>query len=95
MQKDGGCTIHPLPMLHDLNYRPKPLTIYCPSKSTFIINECLVYAHWFPSNDIFIISCGHTYHVSCMAYYKASQPCCKIVDCKEEFHHNWLVVVGI
>jgi len=30
-----------------------------------------------------------------MAYYRASHPCYKIVDCKEKFHHSWLVVVGI
>jgi hypothetical protein len=30
-----------------------------------------------------------------MAYYGASHPCCNIVDCKEEFHNNWLVDIEI
>jgi hypothetical protein len=82
-------------MLHDPNYRPKPITINCLGKSTFTINECLVYAQWFPSNDVLVVSCGHTYHVFCMAYYGASHTCYKIVDCEEEFHHSCLVAVRI
>ncbi len=35
------------------------------------------------------------HHVSCMAYYAGFHPCYKIVDCKEEFQHNWLEVVSI
>ncbi len=35
------------------------------------------------------------YHISCMAYYAGFHPCYKIVDCKEEFQHNWLTIVGI
>jgi hypothetical protein len=30
-----------------------------------------------------------------MAYYAGFHPCYKIVDCKEEFQHNWLTIVGI
>jgi len=82
-------------MFHDFDYRPKPITINCLGKSTFTINECHVCAQWFLSNDIFVVSCGHTYHVSCMAYYGAFHPCCKIVDSKEEFHHSWLVAISI
>jgi hypothetical protein len=95
MQEGGGFALHPLSMLHDLHYKLKPITINCFGTFTFTIDECLVCAQWFPSNDIFVASCGHTYDVYCMAYYGASHPCCKIADCKEEFHHNWLVVVEI
>jgi hypothetical protein len=35
------------------------------------------------------------YHVSCIAYYAGSHPCCKITDCKEKFQHNWLAIVDI
>lgn len=94
MQEGGGFTLHPLPMFHDFDYRPKPITINCLGKSRFSINECHVCAQWFLSNDIFVVSCGHTYHVSCMAYYGAFHPCCKIVDSKEEFHHSWLVAIS-
>jgi hypothetical protein len=88
MQEGGGFAFHPLPMLHDPDYRPKPITVNCLCKFTFIIIECFVCTQWFFSNDKFVISCGHTYHLSCMAYNEAFHPCCKIVDYKEEFHHN-------
>jgi hypothetical protein len=42
MQEGGVFTLHPLPMFHDPNYRPKPIIVNCLGKSTFIINECLV-----------------------------------------------------
>jgi hypothetical protein len=83
MQEGGGFAFHPLPMLHDPNYKPKPSIVNCLGKFTFTINECPIYAQWFPSNDICVVSCGYTYHVSCMAYYEASHAYYKIADCKE------------
>ncbi len=59
------------------------------------MNKCHVYAQWFPSSDILVASCGHTYHVSCMAYYAGFHPCYKIVDYEEEFQHSWLPIVDI
>jgi hypothetical protein len=72
-------------MLHDFDYKPEPFTIYCLGKSTFVVNESRVYTQWFLNSDIIVVSCGHTYHICCMAYYVSSHPCCKIVDYKEEF----------
>ncbi len=89
MQEGGGFAFHPLPMFHDRNYRPKPIIVNCLGKSTFTIDECHVCAQWFLSNDIFVISCGHTYHVSCMAYYGAFHPCYKIADSRKNF-----IIVG-
>jgi hypothetical protein len=85
MQEGGGFGLYPLPMVHDPNYKPKPYTIQCRGKSTFVVNECPICAQWFFNSDILVTSCGHMYHVSCMAYYASSHPCCKITDCKEEF----------
>jgi hypothetical protein len=95
MQEGGGFGLYPLPMVHDPNYKPKPYTIQCRGKSTFVVNECPICAQWFFNSDILVANCGHMYHVFCMAYYANSHPCCKITNYKEEFHHNWLAVVDI
>jgi hypothetical protein len=55
MQEGGGFTLHPLPMFHDPDYRPKPITVNCPNKSTFTINECPTCTQWFHSNDILLL----------------------------------------
>jgi hypothetical protein len=95
MQEGGGFGLYPLPMFHDPDYKPKPFIIQCRGKSTFVVNECHVCAQWFLNNDILVASCGHMYHVFCMAYYAGFHPCCKITNCKEEFQHDWLAIVDI
>jgi hypothetical protein len=42
MQEGGGFAFHPLPMVHDPNYRPKHIIVNCLGKFTFTINECFV-----------------------------------------------------
>jgi hypothetical protein len=44
MQEGGGFGLYPLPMFHDRDYKPEPFTIQCLGKSTFVVNECCVYA---------------------------------------------------
>jgi hypothetical protein len=44
MQEGGGFGLNPLPMLHDPDYKPEPSIVHCPSKSTFVVNGCHVYA---------------------------------------------------
>jgi hypothetical protein len=85
MQEGGGFAFHLMPMVHDPNYRPKPITVNCLGKFTFTINEYFV-AHdgFLAMIYLLLIVVTHTI----MAYYKASRSCYKIVDCKEEFHHN-------
>jgi hypothetical protein len=95
MQEGGGFGLYPLPMLHNPNYKLEPSIVQCRGKSTFVVNECPVCAQWFPNIDILVASCGHMYHVSCMAYYASSHPCCKIIDYKGKFQHNWLTIVDI
>jgi hypothetical protein len=75
LMQGGGFGLYPLTMLHDLDYKPEPSIVRCPSKSTFVVNGCHVYAQWFRSNDVLVASCGHMYHVPCMAYYAGFHPC--------------------
>ncbi len=67
----------------------------CPWKSIVIVNECHVCAQSFPCKDITVVSYGHTYHVSCIAYVVTTHQSCKVVDCGQAFHHNWLSAIGI
>jgi len=88
-------------MFHNPNYKLEPSIVQCWGKSTFVVNECPICTQSFPNIDILVASCGHMYHVSCMAYYASSHPCCKIIDYKEKlvnnsrFQHNWLTIVDI
>ncbi len=95
MQVGGGVMFYPQTMLHDFDFELDPSVVQCPSKSTIFVNECPICAQWFPSNDIIVASCGHTYHVSCIAYYVGFHQYYKVSNCKEEFHPIWLQFVGV
>jgi hypothetical protein len=68
---------------------------FYPSKSIVVVNVYPICAQWFLNNDIIVTNCGHTYHVSCIAYYVSFHQCCKVVNCKKVFHLSWLQSIGV
>jgi hypothetical protein len=68
------------------------LLLYSAQVNPHLLSMNALFTH---NGFLIVASCDHTYHICCMAYYVSFHPCCKIVDYKEEFQHNWLVVVGI
>jgi len=94
-KKGGGFMLYPQPMLHCPDYVLDVNDPKCLGKSIIIVNECHVCAQSFPCKNIIVVSCGHTYHVSCIAYVATTHQFCKVVDCGQAFHHNWLSTIEI
>jgi hypothetical protein len=88
MQKGGGFMLYPQPMLYCPNYTFDVNDPKCLGKSIIIVNECHVCAQSFPCKNIIVASCGHTCHVSYIAYVAITHQFCKVANCGQAFHHN-------
>jgi hypothetical protein len=87
--------LYPQLMLHCSNYIFDVNDPKCLGKSIIIVNECHVCAQSFPCKNIIVVNCGHTYHVSCIAYVVITHQFCKVIDCGQTFHDNWLSAIEI
>jgi hypothetical protein len=63
MQEGGGFAFHPLPMLHDPDYRPKPITVNCLGKFTFTINALFAHNSFLAMINLLLVVVTHTMYL--------------------------------
>ncbi|KAG0556225.1 hypothetical protein KC19_11G036400 [Ceratodon purpureus] len=66
-----------------------------PLSTVHILNACPVCGYWYLANNFVPLSCGHTYHVFCLAQHARTSSLCCFQGCDQEFSSDSICSIGI